>query len=120
MSEIITQKTKVSSARLRLAASNASAVLAKASPYEFQPGSRQLLPMLAELKEMRRHLAEDWPKYNLHDLNLSVRFGDCTQAEADRDQAELCRPRRRPSRRRSSCHSGRGRPPAARGRRSAR
>lgn len=91
MSEIITQKTKVSSARLRLAASNASAVLAKASPYEFQPGSRQLLPMLAELKEMRRHLAEDWPKYNLHDLNLSVRFGDCTQAEADRDQAELCR-----------------------------
>ena len=91
---IDTPKTKAKkTTRLRLAAANAGAALAQPnrSPYEFQPGARQLVPMLAELKAMRQHLAEDWPTSNLHDLNLSVRFGHCTQADADQHQAERCR-----------------------------
>jgi len=79
---------------LKLAAAAARAEEALATnrnPYEFQPGARQLVPMLAELKAMRQHLAEDWPTSNLHDLNLSVRFGHCTQADADQHQAEHCR-----------------------------
>jgi len=62
----------------------------KPGPYGFQPGARQLVPMLAELKAMRRHLAEDWPASNLRDLNTAVRFGHCTQAEADQQHAEVC------------------------------
>jgi hypothetical protein len=86
------QKIKASTARarLKLAAANAGAVLEQ-SPYAFQPGARQLLPMLAELKDMRRHLAVDWPAATRHDLNYLVDDGRCTQAEADQDHAEVCR-----------------------------
>jgi hypothetical protein len=45
-------------AKLKLVAAHTEAALE--GLYGHQPGARQLLPMLAELKEMRRNLAEDW------------------------------------------------------------
>ena len=86
-----TTEDKAAAARLKLAsaAAHAEAALAQ-SPYAFQPGARQLLPMLAELKSMRRHLAEDWPASIQRDLSYLVQDGHCTQAEADRNHAEVC------------------------------
>jgi len=91
MTTITDIKTK---AAAKLAAANARAEQALAtpvqSPYRGQPGASVLEPMLAELKEMRRHLAEDWPASNLHDLNIMIRTGHCSQAEAERDHAAVC------------------------------
>lgn len=88
MTEIIDSKGN-STARTELKLV-AHAEAALAGLYSGQPGARQLVPMLTELKEMRRNLAEDWPAADRVLGTYAVNEGRYTQAEADQDHAEVC------------------------------